>query len=168
LYVTDGVSLWITVAVERLDGMPYLLAGLPYATDDGDRVRRTAEAAVTSAGPLRLTHPRAAGVDHFDARSETTQELAAFALAADPRGYGNPDEGWRHLVASTALEAEPAPGAPQDLHVFAVRYGSPAPLAPTFADTPAGLTIRTEAFTALIGNPAGDDRGEPALELRRR
>ncbi|MER7690990.1 hypothetical protein [Streptomyces sp. NPDC097610] len=168
LYLTDGTSLWTTVAVERLDGTPYLLAGLPYATDDGDRVRRTAEAAVTSAGPLTLTHPRADGVDHFDARSETTQELAAFALAADPRGYGNPDEGWRHLVASTALEAGPAPGAPQDLHVFAVRYGSPGPLAPTFADTPAGLAIRTEAFTALIGNPAGDDRGEPALELRRR
>jgi hypothetical protein len=168
LYVTDGVSLWTTVAVERLDGTPYLLAGLPYATDDGDRVRRTAEAAVTSAGPLTLTHPRTEGVDHFDARSETTQELAAFALAADPRGYGNPDEGWRHLVASTALEAAPAPGAPQDLHVFVVRYGSPGPLAPTFADTPAGLTIRTEAFTALIGNPAGDDRGEPALELLRR
>ncbi|MFD5759591.1 hypothetical protein ACFWIZ_31490, partial [Streptomyces sp. NPDC127044] len=89
LYVTDGVSLWTAVAVERLDGTPYLLAGLPYATDDGDRVRRTAEAAVTSAGPLRLTHPRADGVDHFDARSETTQELAAFARAAGPRGDGH-------------------------------------------------------------------------------
>lgn len=53
LYVTDGVSLWTTVAVERLDGTPYLLAGLPYATDDGDRVRRTAEAAVTSAARSR-------------------------------------------------------------------------------------------------------------------
>jgi hypothetical protein len=167
LYVTDGASLWTTVAVERLDGMPYPLAGLPYATDDGDRVRRTAEAAVTSAGPLGLTQPRADGVDHFDARSETTQEQAAFALAADPRGYGNPDEG-RHLDASTALEAGPAPGAPEDLHVFAVRYGSPGPFAPAFEHGPAGLTIRPEAFTALIGGPAGDARGEPALELRRR
>jgi hypothetical protein len=48
-------------------------------------------------------------VDRFDARSEATQEEAAFALAADPRGYGNPDEGRRHLVTSTALEADPAP-----------------------------------------------------------
>jgi hypothetical protein len=168
LYVTDGTSLWTTVAVERLDGTPYLLAGLPYATDDGDRVRRTAEAAVACAGPLRLTHPRGDGVDRFDARSEATQEEAAFALAADPRGYGNPDEGWRHLVTSTALEADPAPGSPDDLHVFAVRYGSPGPFAPTFEHGPAGLTIHAEAFTALIGNPAGDARGEPALELRRR
>lgn len=87
----------------------------------------------------RLTHPRGDGVDHFDARSEATQEEAALALATDPRGHGNPDEGRRQLVTSTALEADPA-----------------------------GLTIRTEAFSALIGNPAGDARGEPAPELRRR
>lgn len=110
LYVTDGTTLWVTVAVEHLDGTPYLLAGLPYATDDGDRIRRTAQPGdVVSAGPLRLTHPQSAGVDHFDARSDMSQEQAAFALAADPRGYGNPDEGWRHLVSSTALEADPAP-----------------------------------------------------------
>jgi hypothetical protein len=112
----------------------------------------------------RLTHPRADGVEHFDARSEATQEEAAFALAADPRGYGNPDEGRRHLVTSTALEADPAPGSPDELHLFAVLYDSPGP----FEHGPAGLTIHTEAFTALIGNPAGDARGEPALELRRR
>jgi hypothetical protein len=57
LYVTDGTSLWTTVAVERLPGTPYLLAGLPYAADDGDRVLRTSEPRVTSAGALRLTHP---------------------------------------------------------------------------------------------------------------
>lgn len=74
-------------------------------------------------GTLRLTHPETEGTDHFDARSETTQEQAAFALAADPRGYGNPDEGWRHLVSSTALEAGPVPDAPADLHAFAVCYG---------------------------------------------
>lgn len=168
LYVTDGTSLWTTVAVERLDGTPYLLAGLPYAADDGDRVRRTAEAAVTSAGPLRLTHPRAQGADHFDTRAETTQERAAFALAADPRGYGNPDEGWRHLVASSAVEADPAPGAPEGLSVFAVRYGPAGPFTPTFELGAAGLTIHTEAFTARVGDPAGDARGETELELRRR
>ncbi|MFF3404801.1 hypothetical protein ACFYW8_00975 [Streptomyces sp. NPDC002742] len=168
LYVTDGTRLWLTVAVERLPGSPYLLAGLPYAADDGERVRRTAEADVTSAGALRLTHPRAEGGAHFDARSETTQEQAAFALAADPRVYGDPDEGWRHLVSSTALEADPAPGAPDGLHVFAVRYGPGGPHAPTFAGTSAELTVRTEAFTARIGDPAGDAHGEPELEIRRR
>ncbi|MGW6911513.1 hypothetical protein [Streptomyces sp. NPDC054940] len=167
LYVTDGTHLWTTVAVERLPGTPYLLAGLPYAADDGDRVRRTAEGQVTAAGALRVTHPGSDGVDHFDARAERTQEEAAFALAADPRGYGNPDEGWRHLVSSTALEAEPALGAPEDLHIFAVRYGPTGPFAPTFTyDDGSGLTVRTEAFTAVIGEAAGDAHGEPELTLR--
>ncbi|MGW1560058.1 hypothetical protein ACWCQ1_26555 [Streptomyces sp. NPDC002144] len=164
LYVTDGTRLWTTVALERLPGEPYLLAGLPYAADDGDRVRRTATGAVASAGTLRLTHPRAKGPEHFDARAELTQEQAAFALAADPRGYGNPDEGWHHLVSSTAYEAGPVPDAPEDLHVFAVRYGSAEPLTVTVEPTGEGLTVRTDAFTAVIG--ADDDRGEPALTLR--
>ncbi|MHC3467111.1 hypothetical protein ACYF6T_00185 [Streptomyces sp. 7R007] len=166
LYVTDGTLLWTTVAVERLPGTPHLLAGMPYAADDGDRVRRTAEAQVSAAGELRLTHPASTADDHFDARSETTQEQAAFALAADPRGYGNPDEGWRHLVASTALEAQPAPGAPEDLHVFAVRYGSRGDFTPAFEGDGPALTVRTEAFTAVIGPAAGDAHGEPELTLR--
>jgi hypothetical protein len=112
--------------------------------------------------------PPGRGGAHFDARSETTQEQAAFALAADPRVYGDPDEGWGHLVSSTALEADPAPGAPDGLHVFAVRYGPGGPHAPTFAGTSAELTVRTEAFTARIGDPAGDAHGEPELEIRRR
>ncbi|MEU4469567.1 hypothetical protein AB0G20_38760 [Streptomyces sp. NPDC024017] len=166
LYVTDGTTLWTTVAVERLPGTPYLLAGLPYAADDGDRVRRTAEPRVTSAGDLRLTHPAPDDPHHFDARTDLTQEQAAFALAADPRGYGNPDEGWRHLVASTALEAGPAPGAPEDLHVFAVRYGPhDSAFTPAFERDGTGLRVRTEAFTAVIGDPAGDAAGEPELTL---
>ncbi|KMS77117.1 hypothetical protein ACM01_00265 [Streptomyces viridochromogenes] len=167
LYVTDGTSLWVTVAVEQLPGTPYLLAGLPYATDDGDRVRRTADGDVTSAGALRLTHPQSDGVDHFDARADRTQEEAAFALAADPRGYGNPDEGWRHLVSSTALEAEPAPGAPEELHVFAVRYGPSGPFGALSCERDgSGLKVRTDAFTALIGEAAGDAHGEPELTLK--
>ncbi|OIK00395.1 hypothetical protein BIV25_07920 [Streptomyces sp. MUSC 14] len=167
LYVTDGTRLWMTVALEQLDGAPYLLCGLPYAADDGDRVCRVAEGEVVSAGGLRLAHPAASGPDHFDARGELTQEQAAFALAADPRGYGNPDEGWRHLVSSTALEADPAPGAPQGLHVFAVRYGPGGAFAPALEAAGEELTVRTEAFTAVLGPPAGDDRGEPTLTLRR-
>ncbi|MFE9453672.1 hypothetical protein [Streptomyces sp. NPDC006739] len=167
LYVTDGTRLWVTVAVERLDGAPYLLSGMPYAADDGDRVRRTGEGGdVVAAGALRLTHPAAQGPDHFDARAELTQEQAAFALAADPRGYGDPDEGWRHLVSSTALEADPAPGAPENLHVFAVRYGPGGPFAPAFDQGEEGLTVRTEAFTAVVGEVAGDAHGDPVLALR--
>ncbi|WP_443061234.1 hypothetical protein [Streptomyces sp. NBC_00391] len=140
---------------------------LPYLSDDGDRPRRIPDAEVASAGDLWLTHPAAEGPEFFDARADTTQELAAFALAADPRGYGNPDEGWAHLVASTAIEATPAPGAPDDLHVFAVRYGGSGEVFdPTFTRTPEGLRVRTEAFTALVGDPAGDERGEATLTLR--
>ncbi|MFJ4466649.1 hypothetical protein ACIP2X_03920 [Streptomyces sp. NPDC089424] len=167
LYVTDGTRLWVTVVVQRLAGTPHLLAGMPYAADDGERVRRTARpAGVTSAGHLRLTHPSAPGPEHFDARAEITQEQAAFALSPDPRVFGDPDESWRHLVSSTALEAGPAPGAPADLHVFAVRYGGSAePYAPAFDAGPRGLTVRTEAFTALIGDAAGDAHGSPELTL---
>ncbi|MPY57883.1 hypothetical protein [Streptomyces spongiae] len=167
LYVTDGTRMWMTVSVEHLGGTPHLLAGLPYAADDGDRVRRIDAVEMASAGALRLTHPLTEGPDHFDARSETTQEQAAFVLAADPRGYGNPDQGWSHLVASTAFEADPAPGAPADLDVFAVRYGPGGTFAPAFERVPDGLAVRTEAFTAVIGDPAGDARGEPVLTLHR-
>ncbi|MFI2433475.1 hypothetical protein [Streptomyces sp. NPDC018693] len=165
LYVTDGATLWTTVAVERLDGSPYLLAGMPYAADDGDRVRRTAEAAVSASGTLRLTHPESTGPDHFDARTELTQEQAAFTLAADPRGYGNPDEGWQHLISSTALEVDPLPDSPEDLTVFAVRYGSEDPLSVSVEHGDEGLTVRTHTFTAVIGDLAGDARAEPELTL---
>ncbi|MEI5523060.1 hypothetical protein WB401_05090 [Streptomyces brasiliscabiei] len=167
LYVTDGTRLWTTVAVERLPGEPYLLAGLPYVADDAGGLRRIADAEVASAGDLWLTHPTGEGPEFFDARADTTQELAAFALAADPRGYGDPDEGWSHLIASTAIEATPAPGAPADLSVFAVRHGGSGEIFdPTFDHVTDGLRVRTEAFTAVIGDPRGDERGEPTLTLR--
>ncbi|MCF2437203.1 hypothetical protein LV779_36605 [Streptomyces thinghirensis] len=57
---------------------------------------------VASAGDLRLTHPRERGPDFDDARAELTQQQAAFEPAADPRGYGDPDAGWRHIRTSTA------------------------------------------------------------------
>ena len=119
---------------------------------------------MSSAGALRLTHPDTEGVDHFDARAELTQEQAAFALAEDPRGYGDPDAGWRHLVSSTALEAGPVMDAPEDLHVFAVRYGTEEPYTVSVRRGEDGLTVRTDAFTAVIG--ADDAHGEPELSLR--
>jgi hypothetical protein len=83
--------------------------------------------------------------------------------SAASRGYGNPDEGRRHLVSSTALEAGPVPDAPDDLHAFAVRYGPGGTFAATFEREGAGLTVHTEAFAARIGDPAGDAHGEPEL-----
>ncbi|MEU9284620.1 hypothetical protein AB0D57_07760 [Streptomyces sp. NPDC048275] len=92
----------------------------------------------------------------------------AVPLPGPPRGYGNPDDGWHRLITSTALEADPAPGSPEGLNVFAVRYGPSRPFTPAFEHGPASRTVHTETFTALIANPAGDARGEPELELRAR
>ena len=142
LYVTDGTRLWTRSPSNASRASRTCWPGCrtlrTTATAAPDR-----EAEVTSAGDLRLTHPSAEGPEFFDARADTTQELAAFALAADPRGYGNPDEGWSHLVASTAVEATPAPGAPEDLHVFAVRHGVRRVFDPGFTRTPEGLSVRT-------------------------
>ncbi|MEW1723179.1 hypothetical protein [Streptomyces sp. NPDC093109] len=157
LYVTDGSRLWLTALVERLPGSPYLLAGLPYVTAEGDRLRRIAaqpEDFADAPAGLRLTHPAATDPTVFAATSPTTQEAAAFALAADPRGYGDPDEGWSHIVTTTALEAEPLTGTPDDLHVFAVRYGAKgtqgAPGELKVERTAGGLLISTPDFTALV------------------
>ncbi len=101
LYVTDGVSLWTTVAVERFDGTP-LLAGLPVRHRRRGPVSRTADAAVaTSAGRAQAGAPSTNG-RRGPLRRPLRDDPGAggVRLAADPRGYGNPDEGWRHLVAS--------------------------------------------------------------------
>ncbi|MER5179938.1 hypothetical protein ABT009_16460 [Streptomyces sp. NPDC002896] len=200
LYVTDGTSLWLTVALDLdpSEGEPFLLAGLPYAKETDGRLAKLVEVegldlaeraarlatdgslhagglAVTGAARIAVTTPAWPEGDssaYFNSPDTIglTQEQAAFRLAADPRGYGNPDAGWRHTVATTALEAEPAPGAPAGLTVFAIRYGpahADEPFTPVFERTDAGLLVTTEAFSAVIGPPEGDATGEPVLELRR-
>jgi len=166
LFVTDGTRLWTAVAVQRLGGERYLLAGMPYAADDGDRVRRITDGGRGAVeGAVNLTHPHLAAPDRFDTRSELTQEQAAFVLAADPRGYGNPDEGWHHIVETTALQVAPAVGSPAGLDVFALRYGpGDDAFTPAFEAGPDGLTVRSESFTALVGAPVG----EPGLTLTAR
>jgi len=198
LYVTDGTSLWLTTALERIPGVR-MLAGLPYATALDGRLAKITEIAgldlaekgaslvaeggtlvagglaVSSAGELTLTTPDFPGTDgsaYFNSPDTIglTQEQAAFRLAADPRGYGNPDAGWCDIVATTALEAAPAPGSPDGLTVLAVRYApahtADGAYAPVLTLDEGGLTIRTEAFTALVGPPSGDAAGNPTLALR--
>ena len=46
-----------------------------------------------------------------------------------------------------------------------MRYGPAGPFAPVFAADGSALTVRTESFTAVIGEPAGDAHGEPELTL---
>ena len=91
------------------------------------------------------------------------QDAAQLRPSAASRGYGNPDDGRRHLVSSTAPEAGPVPDAPDDLHAFAVRYGPRGTFTAAFEREGAGLMVRTEAFAARIGDPAGDAHGEPEL-----
>ncbi len=170
LYVTDGTSLWLTVALE--------VAGLDLSERAGrlatDGALHAGGLAVTGAAGIAVTTPDWPGTDssaYFNSPDTIglTQEQAAFRLAADPRGYGNPDAGWRHTVATTAFEADPVPVAPGGLTVFAVRYGpahADEPFAPVFERTDTGLLVTTEAFSALIGSPEGDATGEPVLELR--
>ncbi|WP_228447662.1 hypothetical protein [Streptomyces paludis] len=156
LYVTDGSRLWLTAVVERLPGTPYLLGGLPYVTAEGDRLRRIAAPpegfANAPAGNVRLTHPEPPDPTVFLSTSPTTQETAAFALAADPRGYGDPDEGWGHIVATSALEASPLADTPDDLHVFAIRYGAAdgRPELRVERTAEGRLSIVTPEFTALV------------------
>ncbi|WP_404199537.1 hypothetical protein [Streptomyces tauricus] len=169
LYVTDGTRLWMTVIVERLPGERYLLAGMPYVAADGDRFRRVADfPLVVADGELRLTHPAAGSPDSFDARGELTQQEAAFALAADPRGYGDPDAGWRHVRTTSALEVGPSTGAPEGLDVFAVRYGAvaaePFDVVCEWGESEGeGLVVRAGDFTAVLGGAGAD--GEPGLTV---
>lgn len=60
--------------------------------------------------------------------------------------------------------AGPITDAPDDLHVFAVRYGTEEPFTVSVQRDEHGLTVRTDAFTAVIG--AEDAHAEPTLSLR--
>jgi hypothetical protein len=177
---------------------PAFLAGLPYAAEEGERQRRltvltepggrefaldqpeaelaTAEgavlagaAAIRSAGGLRIVNPPA-GPAYFTSPQTAglTLEQASFALADDPRGYGNPDSGWQRMLRTNHLLAAPLAAAPRESAVFALRYGpaeDPDPFQVGAEATREGLLVRTGRFTALIGDPAGDGQGEPRLEI---
>ncbi|MFD8493065.1 hypothetical protein [Amycolatopsis sp. NPDC059657] len=197
LAVCDGQRITLVTVVPRAalpaDARLSLLAGLPYAEADGERQRRIRTVAAPSGMPFDLDVPYAAldtggallagsllissgsgmrvinpapGATHFT--TGLTQEEMAFSLADDPRGYGNPDSGWQRVTETNRLLADPLPGTPPEVAVFAVRYGPPAdgPFRAAVNATPGRLLVSTDEFSALIGDPAGDANGEPFLRLR--
>lgn len=123
---------------------------------------------ISSGAGLRMVNP-APGRTSFNS-AETiglTQEQLAFSLADDPRGYGNPDSGWRRVTDTNHLLAEPLAGTPPELATFAVRYGPAGddPFQVGVRTTSGGLIVATPGFSAMIGEPAGDEHGEPILRL---
>lgn len=171
------------------------LAGLPYATAEGSRQRRIrtvsepggdeldlADAwralstrgtllagglALSAAAGLRVENPPD-GAAYFNSPRTVgmTQEQLSFWLGDDPRGYGNPDAGWRRVVATNHILAEPIAAAPHGRAVFALCYGpEPVPLDVTAQETADGVLVRTPFFTAVAGHPAGDVGGEPVLRI---
>ncbi|MDX3661720.1 hypothetical protein PV646_30830 [Streptomyces sp. ID05-26A] len=171
------------------------LAGLPYATGEEDRQRRIrtvsepggdpfdlAEAwrtfvaggallagglALSSAGELRVENPPD-GPAYFNSTrtARMTQEQLSFWLGDDPRGYGDPDAGWRRVIATNQVLADPITDAPRGRVVFALCYGAePVALEASAEEVADGLRVRTPFFTALVGHPSGDVSGEPVLRL---
>jgi hypothetical protein len=127
--------------------------------------------AISSGAGLRIVNP-APGRTSFNS-AETiglTQEQLAFSLADDPRGYGNPDSGWHRVTDTNHVLAEPLAGTPPELAVFAVRYGpaDDAPFQVGVRTTSGGLIVDAPGFSAMIGDPAGDEHGEPILKLTAR
>ena len=174
------------------------LAGLPYLSADGERQRKIVEVtgsggsafdlgrpdavlrtsgtlvagelAIASAAPLTVINPPA-GPEYFNSPETIglTLELASFALADDPRGYGDPDSGWQRVKRTNLLLADPIADAPEDRAVFAVRYGFDGSAYAVRAEsTSDGVLVRTPDFDVLVGHPAGDEHGEPLLSVARR
>ena len=199
LYVTDGERLHLVSILDRT-ALPVgahltFLAGLPYATAEGQLQRRVLEVAEPGGSPFDLAVPwrmlttkgmlvagglglSAGAALHvvnppdgptYFASPRTaglTQEQLAFRLADDPRGYGDPDSGWRRVTATNHVLAEPIADAPHQLAVFALSYGAEPVELPVMAEeAEGGVRVRTPFFTALVGHPAGDENGEPLLEI---
>lgn len=96
-----------------------------------------------------------------------TLEQTAFALADDPRGYGDPDSGWQRVTMTNQVLAAPLDTPASGPAVFALSYGpaDDAPLAVSVDPSQDGVTVRTPDFSVFIGDPAGDAHGEPLLRL---
>lgn len=172
-YVCDADGVQIVAVLDRSKLPPDVavdfLAGLPYVTPEGGRLRKITSVevpgghrhdlagpdplaapgsvlagtmAITAGAPLRLTNPP----DRPDCFNSPltiglTQERFAFGLAADPHGYGDPDAGWRRTAETNHLLAAPLADAPPGLAVFVVRYS------PATAAAPRPLAASAQAVT---------------------
>ncbi|MEV6442340.1 hypothetical protein [Amycolatopsis sp. NPDC051716] len=127
--------------------------------------------AITSGASLRVVNPPA-GRTSFNSPETIglTQEQLAFSLADDPRGYGNPDAGWHRVTDTNHVLAGPLPDSPPGSAVFAVRYGphGDVPFTAGVRESADGLVIDAPGFSVVVGDPAGDADGEPALRVTAR
>ncbi|MEY9838212.1 hypothetical protein [Streptacidiphilus sp. EB103A] len=160
------------LAVSEPDGAPFDLGRPGAVLEVGAGSLLAGGMAVTAAAGLRVVNPPE-GRTHFNSPETIglTQEQVAFALADDPRGYGNPDSGWRRVTQTNQVLVHAlGPDAPSGPAVFALSYGPAAdadggPFRVTAESVEQGVLVRTPRFTALIGHPAGDEHGEPVLRL---
>ncbi|MEV7094600.1 hypothetical protein AB0M80_17370 [Amycolatopsis sp. NPDC051045] len=197
LFVTDGtrMTLFAVVPAEACDflaGLPYTEeteagqrkiltvaepAGAPFDLSTPGAVLHTngtllaGRLAITSGATLKVVNPPA-GRTSFNSPETIglTQEQLAFSLADDPRGYGNPDTGWHRVTETNHVLAGPLPDSPPGASVFAVRYGPhpDVPFTVGVRETADGLVLETPGFSAVVGDPAGDEAGEPILHLTAR
>ncbi|MDX3188951.1 hypothetical protein PV458_11140 [Streptomyces sp. MN03-5084-2B] len=158
------------VAVASPGGPPFDLS-TPGAELRTDGTLHAGSLAVTSASSLRVVNPPA-GRTSFSSPETLglTQEQLAFSLADDPRGYGNPDAGWHRVTDTNHVLAGPLPGSPPGSSVFAVRYGphDDVPFTVGVRESADGLVLDAPGFSVVVGDPAGDEDGEPVLRLTRR
>ena len=172
------------------------LAGLPYTEAEEERQRKIQTVRRPGGGPFGLGEPGASlpaadsllagrmllrapgglrvvnpppGRTHFNSPETIglTLEQTAFALADDPRGYGDPDSGWHRVMMTNQVLAAPLDTPASGPVVFALCYGpaGDAPLTVSVDASQDGVTVRTPDFSVFIGGPAGDAHGEPLLRL---
>jgi len=159
----------LSVSPASADATPFAL-GVPNATLLTSGSITAGQLAIRAAGKLRVVNPPD-GPEYFNSPRTIglTLEQLSFSLAADPRGYGDPDSGWHRVAGTNLVLTGPVPDAPDGLAVFAVSYGPESSKTSRYAvtteATPDGLLVHTAGFSALIGHPAGDEHGEPILVL---
>ena len=189
--VVDRGGLPADASLEFLAGLPYLESSdsqqrkivsvspaadpSPFGLGVADAVLTTSgtitagQLTIRAAGKLRVVNPPD-GPTYFNSPRTVglTLEKVSFALADDPRGYGDPDSGWHRVTGTNLVLASPLTDAPGGLAVFAVSYGpatDPAAYRVTAEAASNGVRVHTPEFSALIGHPSGDEQGEPILTL---
>jgi hypothetical protein len=130
---------------------------------------------ISGNGPVRVSNPLPSGgmgqlVFSSEATIHQTLEQAAFALAADPHGYGNPEHGWQQLHHTNlveVLDGAPVVGTDRSRTALVVSYTpvNVPPMELSVRGIDAGTEVSAPGLTVHVGDPAGDAHGEPILEL---